>query len=329
MSLIKTTIVCIVLALLCACTSVSEMQTKLDSSTQSTSSITEMNFLPLKASQEQKVTLGENSPTYVFESGKNYYAAFSLPDPQSPKYLKFKLYLSTTYAPNATVLIPQIILLDDKKQIISILKDYRVERDTAVFHESPFTANIPLPVNVSYIVLYAASSHPEELFIETISGQVWTIPLGPAGNLALTLGEPLPANHDFSTAIIKDTANVLDSDKADIFYVLEVDGKAVKNSMQNTISGNQGRGMTMDPKLLDREIDANKIHILTIVGATHYAAPIQEIIHKTYQISGKIQFSPEKNKKYVVTGELGEGGTSVWIEEEGTHKIMDKKIEGH
>lgn len=317
------------LALLTACASVSEMQTKLDSSTKNTSSISEMNFLPLKASQEQKITLGENSPTYVFENGKNYYAAFSLPDSQSPKYLKFRSYLSSGYAPSATILIPQIILLDDKKQTVEILKDYRLEQDTDFFLGPYFSANIPLPANVSYMLLHPVNSFSQDIIIETQNGKVWTIPLAPAGNIMLTLGEPLPANHDFSTAIIKDSAKVLDSDKADIFYASEVDGKAVKNSMQNTISGNQGRGMAMDPKLLDREIDANKMHIFTIVGATHYAAPIQEIIHKTYQISGKLQFIPEKNKKYLVTGELGEGGTSVWIEEEDTHKIMDKKIEGH
>lgn len=325
----KILIIYIVLALVSACASVPEMQKKLDDSPQSIGSLSDMQYLPLNSTQEQKAIFGEKSPTYVFNSGKNYYAAFSLPDPQSPKYLKLKSYLSSAYLPSASVLIPDIMLLDDKKQTVAILKDYRVDKETDFFQGAFFTANISLPANVSYLILYAATSHPQDLMLESENGKLWTIPLAPAGNIALTLSESLPANYDFSTAIIKDSANVLGSDKADIFYVSKVDGKPIKNSMQSTITGNRGRGMTMDPRLLDREIAANKSHTLTIEGGTHYAAPIQELFNKTYHVSGEIRFVPEKNKTYVVTGELGESGATVWIEEESTQQIVDRKIEGH
>ena len=328
MNFIKITIICIALALLTACASVPEMQKKLDSSTQSTISISGMEFLNLKVFQEQKVTLGEKSPTYVFENGKNYYSAFRLPDPQSPKYLRFKFYLSSGYVPSATVLIPQIMLLDDKKKTMGILKDYRVENDSDFFLGSFFIANVPLPANVSYVVLYAAKSYPQKLTIDTENGN-HDIPIAPAGNITITLGEPLPADYDFSTVLIKDSALVLSGSAANIFYVSKIDDKAVKNSLQNTITGNQGRGMVMDPRLLDREVAANKTYLITIEGATHYGAPIQELFNKTYHVSGQIKFIPEKNKIYVVKGELGESATSVWIEEEDTHKIMDRKIEGH
>lgn len=64
----------------------------------------------------------------------------------------------------------------------------------------------------------------------------------------------------------------------------------------------------------------------TIVGRTHYAAPILEMINRVYEVSGEINFSPLPDRSYTVKGVLGHDYSAVWIEDDkGT--VVAKKIE--
>jgi hypothetical protein len=67
---------------------------------------------------------------------------------------------------------------------------------------------------------------------------------------------------------------------------------------------------------------------LTITGQYAYAAPIQSLFHaaSSYRVSGNIDVTLEKDKSYRVVGVLDAFRREVWLEEQGTHKIVGTKI---
>lgn len=85
--------------------------------------------------------------------------------------------------------------------------------------------------------------------------------------------------------------------------------------------------MSMSPVLIQRAVPAAKPTSLLLVARTEYAAPILTLTNAVYQVKGKIDFTPEPNKRYIVRGELGESHSSVWLEEEDSKQLVGKKIE--
>lgn len=82
----------------------------------------------------------------------------------------------------------------------------------------------------------------------------------------------------------------------------------------------------MTPAVIGRSVAA-EASTFTIVGRTHYAAPILELLNKTYEISGETKFAPEPNGYYMVKGVLGDNYSAVWIEEISTGAVVGQKIE--
>ncbi len=85
--------------------------------------------------------------------------------------------------------------------------------------------------------------------------------------------------------------------------------------------------MSMSPVLVQRAIPAAKATTLLLVARTEYAVPILTLTNTVYQVKGKIEFTPEPNKRYIVRGQLGEGHASVWLEEEDTKQLVGEKVE--
>ncbi|MFZ2539553.1 MAG: hypothetical protein WAX04_11715, partial [Oscillospiraceae bacterium] len=137
---------------------------------------------------------------------------------------------------------------------------------------------------------------------------------------------PIPEGYSGQKASIQDSALEQSSQKADFFYVESVDGHDIENSVIVTSQANRGRGFSMTPKTIGREIPA-RLTTLKIVGRTVYAAPILDLTNTVYQVKGNIQFTPEANKFYTIKGELGESYSAVWVEEYGVGAVAGTKIE--
>lgn len=143
----------------------------------------------------------------------------------------------------------------------------------------------------------------------------------------VTYQPSIPAGYAGPTATIKDSATTLSGSKADFYYVELIDGAKVQNSRINTRVANQGRGMSMTPVVVDRQVPARPVK-LSVTGRTEYAAPIQALTGTVYQVKGVVEFTPEANKTYTVRGELGDD-SSVWVEDDETRTVVGVKVEKH
>jgi len=141
-----------------------------------------------------------------------------------------------------------------------------------------------------------------------------------------TTTSPIPENYTGPLATVKDSVKPYSAGKADFFYLSDVDGRRIANSRIATRVTNQGRGMYMKPVVLIRQVPAQPSRF-KIFGRTEYAAPILALTSTVYQVTGEIQITPEADKTYVVKGELGENYSAVWIEEEGSGRMIGEKVE--
>lgn len=141
-----------------------------------------------------------------------------------------------------------------------------------------------------------------------------------------TMEPPVPENYSGPTAVIKDSVKKYSAEKSDFFYLESIDKLVIRNSRIATRMSNEGKGFFMEPVVLDRRVKA-QLATYKIVARTEYAAPILALSNPVYQVVGKVQFSPESGKVYVVRGELGESKSSVWIEEEQSHQVVGEKTE--
>ncbi len=136
----------------------------------------------------------------------------------------------------------------------------------------------------------------------------------------------IPEGYNGPRATIKDSVRAHSVSKADFFVVTHVNKNEVENSRTRTHQVNYGRGMYMEPVVLQHEVPA-KATTLSIVGRTEYAAPILAMTNAVYEVKGTVDFTPEQNKTYVVRGDLGKDYSAVWVEEEGSNTVIGQKIE--
>jgi hypothetical protein len=142
----------------------------------------------------------------------------------------------------------------------------------------------------------------------------------------VTYQPTIPEGYTGSRTTITDSVTTHSDSKADFFYVEAVNGHDVENSRIKTAIANQGRGMSMTPVILGREIPTQPT-TLTLVGRTAYAAPILAMTNTVYEVKGNVQFAPEPGKSYVVKGELAEDHSAVWLEETDGNPVEGTKVE--
>jgi hypothetical protein len=123
-----------------------------------------------------------------------------------------------------------------------------------------------------------------------------------------------------SIATIRDGGRSESSSKALLFYVTEVNGKRVENSLSVTEQENYGLGMYVTPVLLERQVLAEGEVLLKLRGQVHFGAPILAIVNmgKNYDATEVIRLQPKANAVYVVNGELTEAKSAVWLEDDAT-----------
>lgn len=144
--------------------------------------------------------------------------------------------------------------------------------------------------------------------------------------LAACTTNPIPEGYKGPLANVADSATVKSGSSADIFYLSKVQGKSIPDSVIATRQANHGRGMSMTPAVIKRDVPATAA-TFTLVGRSNYAAPIQELINPIYQVTGDIEFTPAQNGRYVVKGVLGESYSAVWLEDLQTGAVIGRKIE--
>lgn len=134
----------------------------------------------------------------------------------------------------------------------------------------------------------------------------------------------VPEGYVGPVATIEDSSILYGIRRVDVFYVSHIDGRRIYDSL--TYTRETSSWLTpMTGDVLDREVTAEE-HIVTIGARAVYSPGIMEWYSPVYEVLGDVAFQPEPDKRYVVTGELGEGYSAVWIEDKNTKEIVTKKI---
>jgi len=139
---------------------------------------------------------------------------------------------------------------------------------------------------------------------------------------------PIPEGYRGATATIWDSLDHQSDPGVNIYFLAEINGKAVENAYTRTVEVNTGRGLSMEPQNYHRAVPAQAMTI-KLEATTHYAAPIVGIfnIGNNYLISGKMSFAPAPGHNYRVVGELGPHHCVVWLEDLGTDTQVGRKFE--
>ncbi|HEY1027924.1 MAG TPA: hypothetical protein VGE28_09905 [Pseudomonas sp.] len=137
----------------------------------------------------------------------------------------------------------------------------------------------------------------------------------------------VPENYSGPLAQLNDSARTYSTMRADLFFVEELNGVKIDNSLEATRLSNQGRGMVMTPAIISRPVVAEETLKVGVKGRTHFAAPILAMAGTVYQVKGVVAFTPRANGKYTVRGEFGEKYSSIWIEDAVTGQPVGNKVE--
>jgi hypothetical protein len=136
----------------------------------------------------------------------------------------------------------------------------------------------------------------------------------------------VPVGYAGPVATIRDSFTSLDHSAANIFYLNKLDGREIADSLGATRGASYGHGAALTPVALERKVPAQAASF-HIIGRTTHAAPIQSLTQAEYQVVGDIQFTPQADRIYVVRGELDKSHSVVWIEDQQSQEVMDRKIE--
>jgi hypothetical protein len=139
---------------------------------------------------------------------------------------------------------------------------------------------------------------------------------------------PIPEGCTGPKATIRDSGASDGPSKASFYYLSAVNGKTVDESVSATRQANHGRGFQMTPKIVEREVLADRELQLTLDATVAYAAPILELANSSsmYHATQVIRFQLEPNGVYVVKGELGPDKSSVWLEDSKTNEKVGTPV---
>lgn len=130
---------------------------------------------------------------------------------------------------------------------------------------------------------------------------------------------PIPSNYSGPIATVRDSAISETSNRAQFYFLSEIDGQRIDNVLIATRKANSGRGFSLSTEIFARDIPA-KPSKFKLEARISYGAPIQELINSstTYTAESEINFTPESNKSYVVKGTLTADKREVWLEDAST-----------
>jgi hypothetical protein len=142
--------------------------------------------------------------------------------------------------------------------------------------------------------------------------------------LSACVSSPIPENYSGPLATIRDSGFLETANRAQFFYLSEIDGKKIDNVLSASKKANAGRGFSMSTVEHARDVPA-KASTLVLEGRVSYGAPIQEIMNSStvYTVQRTVNFAPESNKTYVVKGTLTSERKEVWLEEAASGKRIE------
>ena len=137
-------------------------------------SLREFKYAPLSTSEEKEVTFGEDSPAFVFETGKSFFAAYRLPAWTAPYQIRAEGQAATVV--KAGLFSPSALMLDGDFKItrqFNIAQDIGNARPTIV-HIFVNEAN----KDEQYLVLFTARLSSEG--VNTLMTKQMTMMIGAA-----------------------------------------------------------------------------------------------------------------------------------------------------
>jgi hypothetical protein len=142
--------------------------------------------------------------------------------------------------------------------------------------------------------------------------------------------QPVPEGYTGPTAKVADTGDYVDAyTKGQIFALMAVDGQRIKDSFWASNMASQGQGFTLSMDVQERKVPVRPMQV-TLRGSHLTGAPIHAIMAKAagtyFSVEGTVPFTPQADTLYVVKGVLGNGASSVWIEELISGKVVTDKV---
>ena len=145
-----------------------------------------------------------------------------------------------------------------------------------------------------------------------------------------TAYKPIPDGYTGPTASLADSGIKENFAKAQMFVVDAIDGKSIENSLGASRSASYGQGPMLTTLFITRQIQA-KPQRVKLIGTDITAAPIVALFSMAAgqysSVEGEVDFNPAPGACYIVKGELGKDGSSVWIEDSKTNERVTDKVE--
>jgi hypothetical protein len=61
-------------------------------------------------------------------------------------------------------------------------------------------------------------------------------------------------------------------------------------------------------------------------GLTRYGNPLKSLLWDPHRVEGSVEFVPAAGGPYVVRGDIGPEGSSVWLEDDATHAVVGRRF---
>lgn len=134
----------------------------------------------------------------------------------------------------------------------------------------------------------------------------------------------IPENYSGPIATVSDSTMSETYNRAQYYYLGEIDGRQIDNVLFKTRQQNSGKGFSLTTSQYLRQVPAG-LRQLKLQAKIGYGAPIQEILNSStvYEAERTIRVMLESNKTYVVKGKLNAEEKSVWLEESDTGKRIE------
>jgi hypothetical protein len=144
--------------------------------------------------------------------------------------------------------------------------------------------------------------------------------------------KPVPDGYTGPVATVADSGFAEGATKAQMYVLTAVDGNNIRNSLGASASSSYGQGFALTTNFVSRPVPA--IPMKASIRASHTTgAPIHAIFSQMagtfFSVEGIVDFTPLPGGQYIVKGELKREGSSVWIEDSTTGKVVTTKVTGN
>ena len=121
----------------------------------------------------------------------------------------------------------------------------------------------------------------------------------------VTTHNPIPEGYSGPLITIDDSFKLIGSRTAEMFYIQKINDKDVENAYRKSFGASSGQNGALVTQGYSHQLPAIKTKLL-LSGEIMHGAPIGYLFNSgsNYVVRGEIEFSPEVNKHYLISGEL-------------------------